>query len=241
MKYISVPTFLVFLIVKSLFSTSVAFADTVILDKDINQFRESFTQSVNISGSVRAGVMYSSSLKNVQLDSLFIDIGAKAMMDKMLCVKMLSVDGQYGADFTYELKGKLRGLNRFKLPSTLQDKVSVYSPDQLAVLAEVKPVCKGRGGHIVPALWSNKKDDSLNVYLNSGVSKTSLKLYKIKGGSTKIICKPVKAERNTAFDTKCRIDNTEEYKLDKTKILRTNFGNHSRPIKLPIYFSQNNF
>ena len=211
-------------------------ADTIQLDK--TQFHESFTRNVNISGSVRAGVMYNSSWSKVQLDSLYIDIGSESVPDKMLCVRLLSVDGQYGADFTYKLTGKLTGLNNFKFPTTFQDEVSQYTPDQLAVLAEIKSACKGRTGSIVPALWSSKKNEDIKVYLNSGVSKTFLKLYKRKGGSTKVSCMPVKAERNTAFDTQCHISNIDDYKLEKTKVLRTHFGNHSRPIKLPIFISQ---
>lgn len=240
MKHVLTHIFSVFIIFSKLFLFNMAHAETIVLDKDINQFHESFTQNVNISGSVRAGVMYSSSLDKVRLDSLFIDIGDIAKSDKMLCVKMLSVDGQYGADFSYKLKGKLSGLNHFKLPTTLQDKVSGYTPSHLAVLAEIKPACKGKGGHIVPALWSKKKDNILKVYLNSGVSKTSLKLYKAQGGSNKVSCNPIKAKRNTAYDTECNINISEEYTLEKTKIIRTNFGSHSRPIKLPIYISQKN-
>jgi len=212
-------------------------ADTIQLDK--TQFHESFTRNVNISGSVRAGVMYGSSLSKVQPDSLYIDIGSKVISDKLLCVKLLSVDGQYGADFTYKLAGKLKGLNNFKFPTTYIDEVSQYAPDHLAVLAEIKPACKGRSGNIVPALWSDKKDDVIKVYLNSGVSNTFLKLYKNDGGSKKVSCQAVKAEKNTAFDTQCDIRDSSSFKLEKTKILRSHFGSHSRPIKLPIFISKN--
>lgn len=214
----------------------VANAETILLDEK-NHFRESYAENVNISGSVRVGVMYGSSELKVTPDSLYINIGL--MVDQMLCVKMLSVDGQYGADFSYQLTGNVSGRNRFQIPTKLRDVLTGYAPDQLVVLAEIKSKCKGRSGVIVPALWGGQTQDTVvKVYLNSGVSKTVLKLYKNEGGSKKLECGSIKAVINTAYDTECSIVNISSYNLEKTKIIRTHFGNYSKPVKLKIHVLQ---
>jgi len=218
--------FLFFLLV----AINTAHADTIKLDKI--QFSESFTKNVNISGSVRVGVMYSSSLSYVKPDSLYIDIAPQA--NQLLCVKILSIDGQYGAQFTYQIPSGLLARSQFQLPTDFVSVVTSYKPDQLAVLAEIKPVCKGKGGNIVPASWGVPAQETIKVYLNSGVRSTSLKLKMIKGGSKKLACHPVKNERNAAYDTECVIENFTKYNLQKTKILRSNFGSHSRAVKLNI-------
>lgn len=231
MIHIITHTFSRLLLLSILVVLNAVNAETIQLD--INQFSESFSKKVNVSGSVRAGVMYSSSAEYVMPNSLYIDIGSKT--DQLLCVKMLSVDGQYGADFTYKLTGKISGNTEFQLPTKLQNVVTSYAPNQLAVLAEIKPVCKKKGGYIVPASWGKPILDTVKVYLNSGVNTTFLKLYKIDGSSQKVLCTPVKNERNTAYDTECNIEDVSSYNLEETKILRKNYGNHSRPIELRIY------
>ena len=211
-------------------------AETIQLDK--LQFRESFAENVNISGSVRAGVMYRSNLPNATPDSLYIDIGSKS--NQILCARILSVDGKYGADIDYQLTGNRSGFTQFQLPTIMHDVVTSYTPNQLAVLAEIKPRCKSRKGHIVPASWGKPLVTSgiVKVFLNSGANNTFLKLYKHGGGSKKLSCNPIEAERNTAYDTECSIKNVEIYDLGKTKIIRTNFGNHSRPLRLQIFISK---
>jgi len=223
------------LIILSVFAiANTVYAETVQLDKD--QFNESFTKNVNISGSVRAGVMYRSSEKNVQPDSLYID--ARSEAGKMLCVNMLSVDGQYSAHINYKLKANTNHSYTFQLPTNHHDIVTSYAPGQLAVLAEIKDECDGKGGKIVPASWGKYTPGSIKIYLNSGARTTSLKLYKIKGGSEKIACKPVTYKKNTAYDTECSIDNINNYNLKKTKIIRKNFGNHFSPVQVQIHISK---
>ena len=224
---------LMILSVSTMFNT--VNAETIQITND-HQFSESFSENVSISGSVRVGVMYSSSSRYVTPDSLYIDIGLKS--DQILCVKMLSVDGQYEADFAYPLAGNISGRIHFELPTRFQDVVATYTPDQLAVLAEIKSVCKGGGGRIVPASWGEPIPGDVKVYLNSGVNKTFLKLYKANGSSDKISCSPIQSGKSTAYDTVCIIPGAGSYNLERTKIIRINFGNYSKPVKLKIYTSK---
>lgn len=234
MKHILIRTYQQLILLFLLTAINSANAEIIQLDK--TQFRESFTKNVNISGSVRTGVMYSSSMPYVKPDSLYIDIGPQ--INQLLCVKILSIDGQYGADFTYQIPNGLVGRSQFKLPTDFMNTITSYKPDELAVLAEIKPICKGRNGYIVPASWGLPVLEALKIYLNSGVRSTSLKLDVIKGRSEKLACRPVKSERSTAYDTECVIEKFNKYNLQKTKILRSNFGSHSRAVKLKINISQ---
>ena len=213
--------------------TTTATAETIRLNQD--QFRESYTEEVNISGAVRTGVMYATSSKHAMPDSLYIDLGKGS--DQILCVKMISVDGRYGADFEYSLTSNISGLTRFQLPTTFKDVVTGYSAEQIAVLAEIKPACKSKSIQILPASWGSPKPDTLKVFLNSGVDTTYLKLYLQKGGSKKQPCQAVKAERGTAYDTACSISDPGSYDLSKTKVIRKNFDNIFKPIKLRIYLT----
>jgi hypothetical protein len=219
-------------ILLTLFTIPSLYAEAIKLNQ--SQFWESYSQSVNISGSVRAGVMYDSPADHVIPDLLYLDISTKS--DQLLCVSMVSVDGQYGAKFTYQLSDKIHGLTPFQLPTKLREVMIAYTPEQIAVLSEIKPVCKGKSGHIIPASWGKPSVNTVKVYLNSGISRTTLKLYKFSGGKIKLKCLPMQSDKNnTAYDTECIITNAGDYDLSKTKILRSNFGNHSRPIKLNIY------
>lgn len=203
---------------------------------DQNQFREFYSQSVKISGSVRTGVMYDSPADHVVPELLYIDIPTKS--DQFLCVNMVSVDGQYGAKFTYQLSKNIHGLTPFELPTEKEGVMMAYTPTQLAVLAEIKPTCKGKSGHIVPASWGVPHSDTVKVYLNSGISKTTLILINLSGEKDKFPCHPFKSDKNnTAYDTECIIDRAGKFDLSKSKILRRNFGNRFRPIKLNIHIS----
>lgn len=209
-----------------------------------NQFHESLAEKVKISGSVRAGVMYASDSTRVLPNALYVAVGKE--YDKMLCVKILSVDGQYGASIKFTLKGAIEDdPAQFELPTAHQDIVTSYMPEQIAVLAQIKPVkdnCNGKSGRIVPAAWGKHNNDIIKVFLNSSANKTSLKLKKInKDGSKqskKVLCRPVKSKNNTAYNTECSIENIGDFDLTKTKVLRSNFGSISKPIKLEVYIPQ---
>jgi hypothetical protein len=202
------------------------------------QFQESYNDSVNISGSVRAGVMYMAGAEKVLPDSLFLDLLPES--DKLLCVSMISVDGRYGAEFSHKLSSDLTGLTQFQLPTEMHDVLTRYKPDQVAVLAEIKPACNDKGERIVPAAWGRPPADSsvIKVFLNSGAEKTYLKMYKKENGSDKLKCKSVRSETKTAYDTECTINEPQKYLLENTKVLRRNFGDYGKSVKLKISISQ---
>lgn len=237
-----------FIILSTIAAANTVNANPIKLEK----INESYNKNVTISGPVRAGVMYSSSSPNVNPDQLWIDISSlndissgDSKVGQKLCVNMLSADGQYSASFNYQLTGNNNDSDStepFKVPTSYSGVVEKYAPNQLAVLAEVKPDCigenQGKTKQIIPVTWGTRdKPNTLHVYLNSRSSKTYLKLYSTEGGSEKIACDPVKFETTTAYNMECNISNISNYNLEKTKIIRTNFGNRFKIIKLPISIS----
>lgn len=196
------------------------------------QFHESYTNEVSISGSVKAGVMFESMSNRILPDHLYIDIGDAP--NSLLKVKMISMDGRYEAEFDYQVEKGISGLTRFSLPTKLKDVISQYFPDQLAVLASLNPGGGLKKSMFVPASWGMPKSKMMKIYLNSGASETSLKLYLVGGGSKKERCKLIQAGTPTAYDTQCVIENIEEYDMYRTKVIRKNYNNYFKPVKLRI-------
>jgi len=225
------PSFLV--IIFTLLFSKFAFPDTIKIDTQ--KFSESYTETVNISGSTRTGVMYESSLHKVNAESLYIDIGDTS--SGMLCAKLVSVDGLYEASFELKLKNKWQGINRFILPSRYNKKISHYPPNHIAVLAELKPKCKGKTLKFAPASWGSPIITKIRVLINSGGLNTHIKLYEYDGSHQKLECHYIDAQKKVAFDTECIISEPGRFLLHKSKILRSKFNSRSAPIKLPITIS----
>ena len=209
---------------------SSADASPVQLNK--NDFHERYIENVNISGSVRAGVMFQSAASQVKPAELFVDIGTNS--GSTLCVRIISIDGHYEADFEYAITKENQGLVQFDLPTSKGDVVESYAPDHLAVLAEVKKECSQKKAHFAPAAWGRPDNNTVKVFLNSGVEKTLLKIKNKEGKYIKQKCNKLKHEKLTAYDVECVISNAIEYDLSTTKVLRKNFDNFIKPIKLNI-------
>jgi len=220
----------IMLITLGMLLISYAGADPVQLSK--NDFHERYIENVNISGSIRAGVMFQSAASQVKPEELFVDIGTNP--GATLCVRIISIDGQYEADFEYPIKKENQGLIQFTLPTSKGDVVASYAPDHLAVLAEVKKDCSQKKARFAPAAWGRPDNNTVKVFLNSGVEKTLLKIKNKEGKYIKLNCSKMQYEKLTAYDVECVISNAAEYDLSTTKVLRKNFDNFIKPIKLDI-------
>lgn len=205
-------------------------AGTVVLVKE--QFKETYTNEVKISGAVRAGVMHASSIPAVVPEALYINLGSNS--GSRLEVNIISFDGRYEAKFNYLVEKGVTGLTRFKLPTRLTKVISSYAPRQLAVLAKLKTNGNDKRGAIIPATWGIPNPEHLTVLLNSGVSKTLLKLYRPGGGKENLECRKFIGGGATAYDTECVVENYKQYNMAKTKIIRKNFDSFFKPIKLKI-------
>ncbi|MBU1171444.1 MAG: hypothetical protein KKD44_17970 [Proteobacteria bacterium] len=202
------------------------------VDLDSKQFHESYVKEVKISGSVRAGVMFQSHLMKIEPRDLYINIGETLGTD--LDVKMISIDGRYEAEFSYQVKENSTGLTRFNIPTQMAHIVSQYPPDHLAVLARLKGNDTHKKDVVVPATWGKPQSKNITILLNSGVSNTHLKLYRPDGTSEKLACHKIDAGTTTAYDTECLVEDFSQYDLNKTKIIRKNFDSFYKPIHLSI-------
>lgn len=196
-----------------------------------NQFQESYINEVQISGAVRAGVMFDSKIQHVAPQELYIDLGDND--GAMLSVKMISIDGRYEAGFDYLLGSGVTGLTRFDIPTKMANILSRFSPGQLAVLARLKYKDRAKP-IIVPATWGKPESKEIRIFLNSGVSQTLLKLYHKGGGSQKLVCKKIDTTTGTAYDTECVVEDYTPFDMKKTKIIRKNFDSFFKPLKLNI-------
>lgn len=113
------------IIVFSTFALSISSAysamNTITVDPKI--FKEAYTETVNVSGIVRVGVMYSSTLSKADSNSLYVDI--KSGAEKILCVNINSIDGQYSASFELTIPTGINGVNRFILPSKFEQQIVI--------------------------------------------------------------------------------------------------------------------
>ena len=196
------------------------------------QFQESYISEVNISGSVRAGVMYESNRQVAGPDALHIYLGD--MNPSILQVKITSIDGRYEADFIYPVNNGETGITKFRLPTKMEDIISHYPPDQLAVLARLKKTGLSSKGKIIPATWGKPGSNNLKIFLNSGVSTTLLKLYRTDGSTKKIVCRKIDTDNVTAYDTECIVNDSGRYEMSRTKVIRKNFDSYFKPVKLNI-------
>jgi hypothetical protein len=187
------------------------------------QFRESFLQKVTVSGGIRAGFMFKSTLNKVDVHDFFIylpyDINEQ---EAMLCVNMVSRDGRYTASWEYALGRQPSGAIAVNLPSKYQEQISGYSTDDLVVLAAItNKDCLSGEMHYVPSSWGETDKSEYILYVNSGSEDT---VVGIPGRTERVQCEKIKSDSTVAFDTKCTIGKDLIGEAKSVYLLRNNFG-----------------
>jgi hypothetical protein len=188
------------------------------------QFKESFLQKVTVSGGIRAGFMFQSSMDHIDIHELYIHLQQDIEEpDAMLCVSMVSRDGRYTASWEYAIGQQSHGSIAVNLPSKYQEQIADYSTDALVVLAAItKKDCASGENKYVPASWGeNHKSDYL-LYVNSGSADTVIG---IPGQKEKIQCGKIDSGSTVAYDTKCIIGKDMIGDSKSIFLVRNNFGN----------------
>jgi len=197
------------------------------------QFKESFLDTVTVSGGIRAGFMYQSPMDHVDIHELFVNLQHDIEdQDAMLCVNMVSRDGRYSASWQYALGKQSAGSIAVSLPSKYQEQVSSYSPDALVVLAGIaKKDCASGEMKYVPTSWGEVAKSDYILYVNSGNTDT---IIGIPGQTARIQCSKIIADSTIAYDTRCIIakDILEEPK--SIFLVRQNFGNRLPNVEFPV-------
>ena len=197
------------------------------------QFKESFLDTVSVSGGIRAGFMYQSPLEHVDINELYVNLQHDIEdQDAVLCVNMVSRDGRYSASWDYALGKQAAGSIAVTLPSKYQTQVSSYSPDALVVLAAIaKKECGSGEMKYVPTSWGAATKSDYILYVNSGNTDT---IIGIPGQTERIQCAKITADSTIAYDTRCIIAKDI---LDEPKsifLVRKNFGNRLPNVEFPV-------
>ncbi|MCL2457735.1 MAG: hypothetical protein FWF31_02595 [Desulfobulbus sp.] len=198
-----------------------------------NQFRESFLEKVTVSGGVRAGFMYKSSLERVDASQLYIYL-QRDLDDPqdMLCVNMVSRDGRYAASWQYAIGSQPVGAINVDLPSKYREQMSSYAPDALVVLAGIaKQNCAAPDLKYIPASWGESNMADYILYVNSGNTDTVIG---VPGRTERIPCAKIATDSTIAYDTQCLIGKEV---LDEPKsifLVRNSFGNKLPNVEFPV-------
>lgn len=198
-----------------------------------NQFKESFLEKVTVSGGIRAGFMYQSSLDHVDVHQLYIYLHRDLDdQDAILCVNMASRDGRYAASWQHELGKQPAGAINVDLPSKYQEQISSYSPDALVVLAAItKQNCSSQDMKYIPASWGESHDADFVLYVNSGNTDTVIG---IPGQTERIPCTKILAESTIAYDTRCVVNKQILSEPKSVFFVRNNFGNRLPNVEFPV-------
>jgi hypothetical protein len=198
-----------------------------------SQFKESFLDKVVVSGGVRAGFMYQSSLKKIDINQLQVHLRQETKDENaLLCVTMVSRDGRYSAIWDYPLGKKTTGSISVNLPSKYSKQISDYSSDSLVVLAAITTGdCSNNNISYIPTSWGTSAGSEFLLFVNSGGLDTDIG---IPGESKKISCSKIEADNTVAYDTLCKIE--KEHLVDPKSIylIRKNFSNRLPLIEFPV-------
>ena len=203
----------------------------IVLDKQ--QFKESFLDTVTVSGGIRAGFMFQSPLGHVDIHELYVILQHDIEdQDAMLCVNMESRDGRYSASWEYALGKQSAGAIAVSLPSKYQTQVSNYPTDALVVLAGIaKKNCGSGEMQYVPTSWGEGAKAIYILYVNSGNTDT---IIGIPGQTQRIECSKIKADDAIAYDTRCIIASDLLSEPKSIFLVRKNFGSRLPNVEFPV-------
>ena len=197
------------------------------------QFKESFLEKVTVSGGIRAGFMYQSSLDHIDIHQLYVHLLHDVEeQDAMLCVNMVSRDGRYSASWEYALGKQPAGAIAVDLPSKYQEQVAGYAPEALVVLAAItKKDCASSDLKYVPTSWGESKTSDYILYVNSGNTDT---IIGIPGHAERIQCSKIIADSTIAYDTRCVVGKDILSEPKSIFLVRNNFGNRLPNVEFPV-------
>ncbi len=182
---------------------------------EIIGFKESLSESVDVSGGVLVSYQFEGDSKNPQTDSLYI---ATPQLESNVKIKILSIDGQYSAKFTLSLSDKKSKWTKISIPSKHQKKLSSYNAKDIAVYAfhEVPSKRRKKLWNVVPTAWGAPNSDIQYFNINTS-GDTPMYVFKNAEGNKVIVqCLPVKNKVVTAFNYQCPVE--QSYKFNGTPV-----------------------
>lgn len=203
-------------------------------DIKINKFNEQFNRQVSISsGPIRSGVMLRSNVKRVDMDELIVHIPQKATLkNKNLCGKIISIDGNYAANFGLFVNPGITGGVKLVLPSQFKKQLLAYSPVEVAVSIAIEQTCDhpSKIEGYLPASWGVPAGNKIWLLLNSGAQKTQYKFAKHQTASP---CKKIPTDKSSvAYDVLCEFSSSAN--ASKVRIIREDYGEDLKTVYVPI-------
>ncbi len=204
----------------------------IVLEK--SQLHESFLGKVNVSGGVRAGLMYKGTLQMVDFDKLYVYFrqGDKFSNDTTLCVNMVSQDGRYSSSWEHLLDKQVENTIVFSLRSEHKEQISKYASSELVVLASVaQGGCSSNDKKYVPTSWGFTEHSDYILFVNSGGTDTVIG---IPGRRERVPCEKIIDGSAIAYDTKCVVGKELLEQAKNIYLVRNNFSNKLPEIKIPL-------
>jgi hypothetical protein len=200
---------------------------------DPSSFSESRISVMNVTGSVRRGLL--ASPRDSPVDPRSLSVSLPAVSQKKLCVELGSLDGNYHADVTYDVASASGGVYALRIPTAYASELARYRAAELAVLAYASTQCPGPMEFIAPAFWGATTSPSrLTLFLNSGSAATAVSLYDVTTGVTSP-CERLKGPNVIAYDTSCPVAVTSHGTRAKLQVQMQFFESRSPTVEVQVY------
>lgn len=201
MKYLSLIVFI----------SASAFADIEIQESSI---QESFTKTVEVSGTFLHGIQLHSDSKDNDLHVYF-----PTPTTGKLCIDISAIDGRYNARLEHDLNEEASGMTRIVFPSAYSKEISGYNNESLAVHSAIKERCDRNAiKNRLVSSWSKTYDNKLILLIRSSATTDVASVE----GENGYRCRKIKNAKNVAFDKQCEIPNFNINASGKIIVARKN-------------------
>jgi len=215
---------------------SVACAEPATLAVDKDSFREKFDRTVDVSGQLRAGLMFGSALEKIQTGSLMVSFKARTgLPGEQVCIRVASRDGVFTAIWTSTLDVKLDDLHRATFATEHAKELRNYAVDELVAIASIGQSCSAEDRTYLPSSWGLPQVGSLYAYLNADSSAAAIAARYPESEIVQKQCSILPtSEVTTAFDTVCSLTLIKPDLPFELVVLRQNFSTIMEHVRFPL-------
>jgi len=231
-----------------------ATADGVELEPDRDSFEETFDPSVDVSGQLLAGLMYTvdapdedrPELGRVDLDELHVSFARHRVADKdTICFRLASRNGVYTAKWTSTPDSSVVDSDTVRVRFTTKHRKTLqeYGPHGLVALASVGEGCGTPDPVYLPTSWGPVPEEGpseVTLFLNTDTAeaRVAARLEKEDGSDDGIkqeSCTILPStETTTTFDTICRLPLAAGDRPAELAVLRQNFSATLEPLRYTL-------
>ncbi len=188
---------------------SQADSPAVVLKPDTNTFVEKYDETVDVAGQLRAGLMYGSTVENVDIDDLRMDLKLQTVINgETACIRVASRNGVFSATWEITLETGVGEQVITGFPTQYKKILEKFTPDKLVAIASVVAPdqnCTAERVRYLPTSWGDPDNETIVAYLNADSTDARIAGKKDKEtqrGKCRIL---PSSDENTAFDTICTL------------------------------------